>query len=222
MKLSRMFQRGAACLCTAALLLGGVAATAAAPLPEVSPAEYSVTNAAPSDSELKAALSRLTITYDADSAGWQMDSPQEEASMNKKSCGLYPYMFLKDDGISFNITLTYMGGKKLDMSKVTVTADDAVYTFTCDDSYDGGYDQDLGCWFDLELFQLDDDEITWVTEWLNAKSVTAVFTGRDGSTQSYTLTKENKTAIQEMVTAYNLITSSTVGQCTPIVAGLAK
>lgn len=222
MKLSRLFQRGAACLCTAALLLGGVAAYAAAPLPERSPAEYAVTNAAPSDSELKAALSKFTITYDRDAAGWQIDSPQEEASMNKKSCGLYPYMFLQDDSVMFNMTLTYLGSKQMDLSKVTVTADDQVYTFSCDNIYDGGYDTDLSSWFDIELFQLDDDQVSWLSEWLNAKKVTAVFTGKDGSTQSYTLTKDNKTAIQEMVTAYNLITSSTVGQCTPIVASLAK
>lgn len=222
MKLSRIFQRGAACLCTAALLLGGVAATAAAPLPETSPAEYAMTNAVPSDAELKAALSKFTVTYDGNAAGWQMDAPQEAASMDKKSCGLYPYLFLKDDSISFNMTLTYMGGQKLDMSKVIVTADDNVYAFTCDDAYDGGYDPDLGCWFDIEIFQLSDEQVSWLSEWLNAKTVTAVFTGRDGSTQSYTLTKENMTAIQEMVTAYNLTLSSTVQQCTPIVAGLAK
>ena len=97
-----------------------------------------------------------------------------------------------------------------------------MYTFTCDEEYGGGYDQDLGCWFDLELFQLSDDEISWLSEWLNAKSVTAVFVGRNGTTQSYALTKENRTAIQEMVTAYNLMLSSTVEQCDTILTSLAK
>ena len=86
----------------------------------------------------------------------------------------------------------------------------------------GGYDQDLGCWFDLELFQLSDEEVSLLSEWLNAKSVTAVFVGRDGTTQSYALTKENRTAIQEMVTAYNLMLSSTVEQCDSILTSLAK
>ena len=80
----------------------------------------------------------------------------------------------------------------------------------------------MGCWFDMELFQLSDEEISWLSEWLNAKSVTAVFVGRDGTTQSYALTKENRTAIQEMVTAYNLMLSSTVEQCEPILTSLAK
>ena len=93
--------------------------------------------------------------------------------MAKKSCGLYPYMFVQDDGIAFNMILTYAGSKKLDIKTVNVTADDNMYTFTCDEEYGGGYDQDLGCWFDLELFQLSDDEISWLSEWLNAKSVTA-------------------------------------------------
>ena len=34
--------------------------------------------------------------------------------------------------------------------------------------------------------------------------------------------KENRTAIQEMVTAYNLMLSSTVEQCEPILTSLAK
>lgn len=221
MKLSHWFRRGVASLCAAALLCGGAAAYAAAPAPLPSPAEYALTNAAPSDAELKAALSKFTITRDAD-GGWQLDHPAEEASMDQKSCGLYPYMYLKDDGVSFSITLAYMGSKKLDLKKVTVTADKDTYEFTCDDTYDGGYDTDLGCWFDLEIFPLDDDEITWLTEWLNAKKVTAVFTGQDGSTQSYTLTKANLNAIQEMITAYNLITSSTVGQCTGVLTSLAS
>ena len=142
--------------------------------------------------------------------------------MDKKSCGLYPYMFVQDDGIAFNMILTYVGNKKLDLKTVNVTADDNMYTFTCDEEYDGGYDQDMGCWFDLELFQLDDEQISWLSEWLNAKSATAVFVGRDGTTQSYALTKENLTAIQEMVTAYNLMLSSTVEQCDPILTSLAK
>ena len=32
--------------------------------------------------------------------------------MDKKSCGLYPYMFLQDDSIAFNMILTYVGSKK--------------------------------------------------------------------------------------------------------------
>ena len=115
-----------------------------------------------------------------------------------------------------------MGSKKLDIKTVNVSADDELYTFTCDEEYGGGYDQDLGCWFDLELFQLSDEEVSLLSEWLNAKSVTAVFVGRDGTTQSYALTKENRAAIQEMVTAYNLMLSSTVEQCEPILSSLAK
>ena len=125
--------------------------------------------------------------------------------MDKKSCGLYPYMFLQDDSIAFNMILTYVGSKKLDIKTVNVSADDELYTFTCDDEYGGGYEQDLGCWLDMELFQLSDEEVSLLSEWLNAKSVTAVFVGRDGTTQSYALTKENRAAIQEMVTAYNLM-----------------
>lgn len=120
MRSSRLFRRVIAGLCAAAMLCGGMAASAAAPaLP-----------AAPSDAELKAAFSKFTVTYD--------------------------------------------------------------------------------------------EEVSLLSEWLNAKSVTAVFVGRDGTTQSYALTKENRTAIQEMVTAYNLMLSSTVEQCEPILTSLAK
>ena len=222
MRSSCLFRRIAAGLCAVVMLCGGMTAAAAAPVLPAAPAAVEAANAAPSDAELKAAFSKFTVTYDEQTGGWDLSSPQEQASMDKKSCGLYPYMFLQDDGVSFNMILTYVGSKKLDIKSVNVTAGDNMYTFTCDEEYDGGYDQDLGCWFDLELFQLNDEEISWLSEWLNAKSVTAVFVGRDGTTQSYVLTKENRTAIQEMITAYNLMLSSTVEQCDPILTSLAK
>ena len=222
MRSSRLFRRVVAGLCAAAMLCGGMIASAAAPALPAAPAAVESTNAAPSDTELRTAFSKFTVTYDKEAGGWDLSSPQEQASMDKKSCGLYPDMFVQDDGISFNMMLTYAGSKKLDIKTVNVTAGDNMYTFTCDEEYGGGYDQDLGCWFDLELFQLDGEEISLLSEWLNAKSVTAVFIGRDGTTQSYALTKENRTAIQEMVTAYNLMLSSTVEQCDPILSSLAK
>lgn len=222
MRSSRLFRRIAAGLCAAAMLCGGMAVAAAAPVLPTVPAAVEATNAAPSNAELKTAFSKFTVTYDEQTGGWDLSSPQEQASMDKKSCGLYPYMFVQDDGIAFNMILTYVGNKKLDIKTVNVTADDNIYTFTCDEEYDGGYDQDMGCWFDLELFQLSDEGISLLSEWLSAKSVTAVFVGRDGTTQSYALTKENLAAIQEMVTAYNLMLSSTVEQCDPILTSLAK
>ena len=222
MRSSCLFRRIAAGLCAVVMLCGGMTAAAAAPVLPAAPAAMEAANAAPSDAELRTAFSKFIITYDEQTGGWDLSSPQEQASMDKKSCGLYPYMFLQDDGVSFNMILTYVGSKKLDIKSVNVTAGDNMYTFTCDEEYDGGYDSDLGCWFDLELFQLSDEEISWLSEWLNAKSVTAVFVGRDGTTQSYTLTKENRTAIQEMITAYNLMLSSTVEQCDPILTSLAK
>ena len=222
MRSSCLFRRIAAGLCAVVMLCGGMTAAAAAPVLPAAPAAMEAANAAPSDAELRTAFSKFIITYDEQTGGWDLSSPQEQASMDKKSCGLYPYMFLQDDGVSFNMILTYVGSKKLDIKSVNVTAGDNMYTFTCDEEYDGGYDSDLGCWFDLELFQLNDEEISWLSEWLNAKSVTAVFVGRDGTTQSYTLTKENRTAIQEMITAYNLMLSSTVEQCDPILTSLAK
>ena len=222
MRSSCLFRRIAAGLCAVVMLCGGMTAAAAAPVLPAAPAAMEAANAAPSDAELRTAFSKFIITYDEQTGGWDLSSPQEQASMDKKSCGLYPYMFLQDDGVSFNMILTYVGSKKLDIKSVNVTAGDNMYTFTCDEEYDGGYDQDLGCWFDMELFQLDDEQISWLSEWLNAKSATAVFVGRDGTTQSYALTKENRTAIQEMVTAYNLMLSSTVEQCEPILTSLAK
>ena len=98
MKLTGLFKRGAACLCTAAILMGGVSAFALTPaLPdEPAPAELSVTNAV-SEAQLRSALSKLTVTYDSEAEGWQIDSPYEEASMEKASCGLYPYLFVTND-----------------------------------------------------------------------------------------------------------------------------
>lgn len=72
MKLTGLFKRGAACLCTAAILMGGVSAFALSPaLPdEPAPAELSVTNAV-SEAQLRSALSKFTVTYDSEAEGWQ-------------------------------------------------------------------------------------------------------------------------------------------------------
>ena len=74
MKLTGLFKRGAACLCTAAILMGGVSAFALSPaLPdEPAPAELSVTNAV-SEAQLRAALSELIVPYDSEAEGWQID-----------------------------------------------------------------------------------------------------------------------------------------------------
>ena len=71
MKLTGLFKRGAACLCTAAILMGGVSAFALSPaLPdEPAPAELSVTNAV-SEAQLRSALSKFTVTYDSEAEGW--------------------------------------------------------------------------------------------------------------------------------------------------------
>ena len=118
MKLTGLFKRGAACLCTAAILMGGVSAFALTPaLPdEPAPAELSVTNAV-SEAQLRSALSKLTVTYDSEAEGWQIDSPYEEASMEKASCGLYPYLFVTNDDptVYLSLGMTYFGNKKLDM-----------------------------------------------------------------------------------------------------------
>ena len=181
MKLTGLFKRGAAYLCTAAILMGGVSAFALSPaLPdEPAPAELSVTNAV-SEAQLRSALSKLTVTYDSEAEGWQIDSPYEEASMEKASCGLYPYLFVTNDDptVYLSLGMTYFGNKKLDMKSVRVETEDNYYDFTCDEEFIGGYDNDLKAWFDYELFDMD-DSTSWLNEWLAAKSVTATFTGKD-------------------------------------------
>ena len=64
MRSSRLFRRVVAGLCAAAMLCGGMAASAAAPALPAAPAAVEATNAAPSDAELKAAFSKYTVTYD--------------------------------------------------------------------------------------------------------------------------------------------------------------
>ena len=91
MKLTALFKRGAACLCTAAILMGGVSAFALSPaLPdEPAPAELSVTNAV-SEAQLRSALSKLTVTYNSEAEGWQIDSPYEDASMKRPPAACTP------------------------------------------------------------------------------------------------------------------------------------
>ena len=119
------------------ILMGGVSAFALSPaLPdEPAPAELSVTNAV-SEAQLRSALSKLTVTYDSEAEGWQIDSPYEEASMEKASCGLYPYLFVTNDDptVYLSLGMTYFGNKKLDMKSVRVETEDNYYDFTCDEA----------------------------------------------------------------------------------------
>ena len=74
MRLTGLFKRGAACLCTAAVLLGGVSAFALTPaaVDTAAPAEISVTNAV-SEAQRRSTLSKFTVTYDSNAQGWQID-----------------------------------------------------------------------------------------------------------------------------------------------------
>ncbi len=222
MKLTGFFKRFAACLCTAAILAGGVSAFALTPAQAPAPAELSITNSA-SEAQLRSALSPLTVTYDKDAKGWQIDSPYEDASLSSASCGLYPYLFVTQNDPTVYITLgmSWFGSKKMELKSVRVETRDSYYDFTCDDQYEGGYDNDLKAWFDFEFFDID-DEADYLNEWVAAKNVTATFTGKDGSTKTYTLTKNNLQAIRDIMTAYNTLADSDVSTAQSVLSSLAK
>lgn len=221
MKLSAWSKRLLAGVCTAALLAGGASALALSPAALPAPEALSVTNA--SDAQLRSALSKFTVTYDSEAEGWQIDSPYEEASMEKASCGLYPYLFVTNDDptVYLSLGMTYFGNKKLDMKSVRVETEDYYYDFTCDEEFIGGYDNDLKAWFAYELFDMD-DETGWLNEWLAAKSVTATFTGKDGSTRAYTLTKDNLQAIRDIMAAYTTLLDSDASTAQSVLSSLAK
>ena len=221
MKLSAWSKRLLAGVCTAALLAGGASALALSPAALPAPEALSVTNA--SDAQLRSALSKFTVTYDSEAEGWQIDSPYEEASMEKASCGLYPYLFVTNDDptVYLSLGMTYFGNKKLDMKSVRVETEDYYYDFTCDEEFIGGYDNDLKAWFDYELFDMD-DSTSWLNEWLAAKSVTATFTGKDGSTKTYTLTKDNLQAIRDIMAAYTTLLDSDASTAQSVLSSLAK
>ena len=223
MRSSRLFRRIAAGLCAAAMLCGGMAASAAAPALPAAPAAAETTNASPSDAELKAAFSKFTVTYDEETGGWDLSSPQEQASMAKKSCGLYPYLFLSQDDATVSLTLgmSCFSTQKMELQSIRVETKDSTYNFTCDDQYDGGYDADLKSWFDFEFFAMD-DHAEYLTEWAAAKSVTATFTGKDGSTKAYTLTKDNLQAIRDIMAAYTTLLDSDAATAQSVLSSLAK
>lgn len=222
MKLTGSFKRAAAVLCTAAVLTCGVSALAVSPADIAAPAAVSATNSA-SESQLRSALSKLSVSFDSKANGWQVDSPYEDASLEKASCGLYPYLFLsKDDPtVYLSLGMTYFGSQKLDMQSVRVETETATYDFTCDDEYAGLLDKDSGLWFDYELFDMDDTP-EWFTEWLNAKSVKATFTGKDGTVKSYTLTKENLQAVRDVLSAYNTLAESDAATAISVLSSLCK
>ena len=96
MKSTGSFKRILAVLCTAALLTCSVSALARQPrrrlcLRLAFCRKFGLGGAA------ALCLSKLTVTYDSEAEGWQIDSPYEEASMEKASCGLYPYLFVTND-----------------------------------------------------------------------------------------------------------------------------
>ncbi len=86
---------------------------------------------------MRSALSKFTVTYDSEAEGWQIDSPYEDASMEKASCGLYPYLFVTNDDptVYLSLGMTYFGNKKLDMKSVRVETEDNYYDFTCDEEF---------------------------------------------------------------------------------------
>lgn len=222
MKLTGFFKRCIACLCTAAVLAGGISAFALSPAEAPVPAALSETNTA-TEAQLRSALSKLTVTYSSEAEGWQLDSPYEAASDSNSSCGLYPYLFVsKDDPTAYiSLGITYCGNKKLDLKTVRVETEDSYYDFTCDEEFSGGYDPDQKCWFDFEIFDMDDTP-EWLTEWTSAKSVKATFVGQDGSKQSYTFTKNNIQAIRDILSAYNTLLDSTADTAVSVMTSLAK
>ena len=221
MKLTGSFKCAVAVLCTAAVLTCGVSALAVSPADVPAPAAVSATNSA-SESQLRSALSKLTVSYDSDAEGWQLDSHYEDTSLEKGSCGLYPYLFVTEDDptVFLSLGISYIGNQKLDMKSVQVETEDAYYNFTCDDEYAGLHGED-GLWFDYEIFGLDDTP-EWLDEWLNAKSIKATFTGKDGTVKTYVFTKENLQAIRDVLNAYNTLLDSDVSTGASILNELSK
>lgn len=82
-------------------------------------------------------------------------------------------------------------------------------------------DADLKSWFDFEFFAMD-DHAEYLTEWASAKSVTATFTSKDGSTKAYTLTKDNLQAIRDIMAAYTTLLDSDAATAQSVLSSLAK
>lgn len=221
MKCSVFSKRLLAGVCTAALLAGGASAFALSPAALPAPEAISVTNA--SDAELRTALSKLSVVYDSNAQGWQISSPYEDASLNSASCGLYPYLFVSqsDATVSLTLGMSCFASQKIELKSIRVETKDDYYNFTCDDQYDGGYDADLKSWFDFEFFAMDEHP-EYLNEWVAAKNVTAVFTGKDGSTKSYTLTKDNLQGIRDIMAAYTALLGSDAAAAQSVLSGLAK
>ena len=221
MKCSVFSKRLLAGVCTAALLAGGASAFALSPAALPAPEALSVTNA--SDAELRTTLSKLSVVYDSNAQGWQISSPYEDASLNSASCGLYPYLFVSqaDATVSLTLGMSCFASQKIELKSIRVETKDDYYNFTCDDQYDGGYDADLKSWFDFEFFAMDEHP-EYLNEWVAAKTVTAAFTGKDGSTKSYTLTKDNLQGIRDIMAAYTALLGSDAAAAQSVLSGLAK
>ena len=225
MKLSRTFKRCVAGLCVAGVLASGMTAFALAPVDAAdtaAPAELSVSNSVTA-SQLSSTLSKFTVSYNKDQARWQIDSPAEEASLEKVSCGAYPFLFLtKDDPTLYlNLGFSCYSSSKLDMKTVRIETEDSIYEFPCDDTYSGFRDKDSGIWFDYEVVDMNDDA-EWLNEWLSAKSVVVTFIGRDGTQQKYTMTKENLQAIRDVLSAYNTLLDTDADTAVSVLGSIAN
>ena len=108
------------------------------------------------------ALAKLSVSYDKVDADWSISTPYVDKSINRKSSGIYPWIYVSENAtnIYMNVMFQYIGSRRIDLKQILVRAGDEKYTFDCDTSYDGGYDASLKAWFDIEAFTMEPDEIS--------------------------------------------------------------
>ena len=157
------------------------------------------------------ALAKLSVSYDKVDADWSISTPYVDKSINRKSSGIYPWIYVSENAtnIYMNVMFHYIGSRRIDLKQILVRAGDEKYTFDCDTSYDGGYDASLKAWFDIEAFTMEPDEISWFGEWLSQPEVIARFIGWDSTTFDYTLTAPNRQGLSDVIDAYNLLNAAT-------------
>lgn len=161
---------------------------------------------------IKDALAKCTVEYDAVEDDWMVKTPHYENIDKRLTCGIGPELYIADDGeyIAFDESFTYFGTEKLDIDTIVLRGGDYKYTYTCDYDNSGyGFDKKLNRWFAGAFFIMESDEIDWLRNLLGAQTVIMRFNGVDYNHYDYTWTPQDRQAITDIISLYDLLKAAT-------------
>lgn len=214
MKLVKCGKIAVASLCIAAMM-AGAAVPALAVSPAGNAASYQIEETNSTEQEqidaIRAAVKKVTVSYDEVEQSWTFDSPYQDKAGKKGICNTAPWMYIFDgySDVYFDIDFTGFNSRGIDLYKIAVRAGDTLYSFECDPDYtDHAYIRDVQKYIETSNFELTEEEIDWFREMLSAEKVIVRFYGNDGQ-YDYTWTADDRQAITDMINLHDLLKAAT-------------